>query len=130
MAAQKSWKNTRMLAGVTDCRRSQKWGCRGIFAPGFKPVAAATQGRATGSSVRLGETCGFGQVVELCILGWNHAVLGLPLPCSLRSWKTRCSSNAKLSLSSLEECRRDAVGRKRVKALLLVGHEKVSRGFG
>ena len=26
-----------MLAGVTDCRRSQKWGCKGIWALGFKP---------------------------------------------------------------------------------------------
>ena len=37
MAAQKSWKNTGMLAGVTDCRRSQKWGCKGRWALGFKP---------------------------------------------------------------------------------------------
>ena len=26
-----------MLAGVTDCRRSWKWGCRGRLALGFKP---------------------------------------------------------------------------------------------
>ena len=26
-----------MLAGVTDCRRSWKWGCRGRWALGFKP---------------------------------------------------------------------------------------------
>ena len=26
-----------MLAGVTDCRRSRKWGCRGRLAQGFKP---------------------------------------------------------------------------------------------
>ena len=26
-----------MLAGVTDFRRSQKWGCRGRLALGFKP---------------------------------------------------------------------------------------------
>ena len=25
-----------MLAGVTDCRRSQKWGCKGRWALGFK----------------------------------------------------------------------------------------------
>ena len=37
MAAQESWKNMGMLAGVTDCRRSQKWGCRGRLALGFKP---------------------------------------------------------------------------------------------
>ena len=37
MAAQKSWKNMGILAGVADCGRSRKWGCRGRFAPGFKP---------------------------------------------------------------------------------------------
>ena len=26
-----------MLAGVTDCRKSQKWGCKGRWALGFKP---------------------------------------------------------------------------------------------
>ena len=31
------------------------------------------------------------------------------------SWEARCSSDAELSLSSLEECRRDAAGRKGVK---------------
>ena len=54
----------------------------------------------------------------------------LPLPNSLGSWKARCSSDAELSLSSLEERRKDAAGRKGVKGLLLVGHEKVPRGFG
>ena len=53
----------------------------------------------------------------------------LPLPHSLGSWKARCSSDAELSLSSLEECRRDIVGRKGVKELLLVGQEKVPCGF-
>ena len=56
--------------------------------------------------------------------------LGLPLPHSIGSWKARCSSNAELSLSSLEECRRDTAGRKGVKGLLLVGHEEVPCGFG
>ena len=57
--------------------------------------------------------------------------LGLPLPHSLGSWKAKCSSDAELSLSSLEECRRDALGRKGVKGLSLVGQEKkVPRGFG
>ena len=59
----------------------------------------------------------------------NHVALGLPLPHSLGSWKARCSSDAELSLSSLEECRRDTEGRKGVKGLLLVGHEKVQYGF-
>ena len=56
--------------------------------------------------------------------------LGLPLPHSLGSWKAKCSSDAELSLSSLEECRRDALGRKGVKGLSLVGHKRVPRGFG
>ena len=60
----------------------------------------------------------------------NHAVLGLPLPRCLESRKSRRSSNAELSLSSLEECRRDIAGRKGVKGLLLVGQEKVPRGSG
>ena len=34
------------------------------------------------------------------------------------------------SLSSLEECRRDVMGRKGVKGSLLVGHEKGPGGFG
>ena len=55
---------------------------------------------------------------------------GLSLSHSLGSWKAGCSSDIELSLSSLEECRRDTVGRKGVKGLLLVGHEKVPRGFG
>ncbi|KAF6086283.1 hypothetical protein HJG60_008475 [Phyllostomus discolor] len=59
-----------------------------------------------------------------------HTALGLPLPCSLGSWKVGCSSDAELSPSSLEECRRDTVGRKGVKGLLPVGHEEVPRGFG
>ena len=37
MAAKKGWKNTVMLAGVTDCGRSQKWGCRGRLVLGYKP---------------------------------------------------------------------------------------------
>ena len=48
---------------------------------------------------------------------------------SLGSPKARCSSNAELSLSNLEECRRDAAGRKGVKGLLLVGHKKVPYGL-
>ena len=34
------------------------------------------------------------------------------------------------SLSSLEECRRDNAGRKGVKGLLLLGHEKEPWGLG
>ena len=93
-----------MLAGVTDCR-SWKWGCKGKLALGFKPRHGSHDGS-------------------------HQAALGLPLPCSLGSQQARCSSDAELSLSSLGECRRDAAGRKGVKGLLLVGREKVPRGFG
>ena len=33
-----------MLAGVTDCRRSQKWGCKGRWALGFKPRPGSHRG--------------------------------------------------------------------------------------
>ena len=98
MTAQKNWKKMGMLAGVADCGRSQKWGCRGRLALGFIPRSGSHDKR-------------------------NHTALGLPLPHSLGSWKARCSSNAELSLSSLKECRRDAAGRKGIKGLLLVGQE-------
>ena len=42
-----------MLAGVTDCSRSQKWGCRGKLALGFKP--------RHGSQTREREPGGFGK---------------------------------------------------------------------
>ena len=44
MAAQLSWKNTGMLAGVTDCRRSWKWGCRGRWALGYNLATTAVEG--------------------------------------------------------------------------------------
>ena len=34
-----------MLAGVTDCRRGQKWGCKGRWALGFKPRPGSHRGR-------------------------------------------------------------------------------------
>ena len=63
-------------------------------------------------------------------LGETMRLWVLPLPNSLGSWKARCSSDAEFSLSSLEECRRDTMGRKGVKGFLLVGHEKVPCDFG
>ena len=92
-------------SSVANCGRSRKWGCRGRLALGFKPRLGSHNKR-------------------------NHVALGLPLPLSLGSQKARCSSNAELSLSSLDECRRDAAGRKGVKGLLLVGHKKAPHGFG
>ena len=97
LAAQKGWENTGRLPGVADCGRSQKWGCRGRLVPGLKP--------RLGSHARRG----------------NHAVWGLPWPHSLGSQKARCSSDTGLSLSSLEECRRDAAGKNGVEGLLLGG---------
>ena len=37
--------------------------------------------------------------IHVALAGENHAALGLPLPCSLGSWKARCSSDAELSLA-------------------------------
>ena len=37
MTAQKSWKNTGMLAAVANCGRNWKWCSRGRLALGFKP---------------------------------------------------------------------------------------------
>ena len=52
MAPGKPWKkNKGMLAGVTDCGRSQKWGCRGRLALGFQ--------LRRGSHAKWGP-CGFG----------------------------------------------------------------------
>ena len=98
-----------MLAGVADCGRSQKRGRRGRFTSRFKPRCG-----------RVGTTWFAG----LTLWFWgslNH---------SLGSRKARCSSDAELSLSSLEEGRRVVAGRKGVKGLSLVGPEKVPRGFG
>ena len=114
MAAQKSWKNMGLLAGVANCGRSQKWGCRERLALGFKP--------RHGSHARLGPL-GFGE-------SQDHVALGFPLPLSLGSQKARCSNDAELFLRSLEECKRNTAGKKGMKGLLLVGHEKVPRGFG
>ena len=104
MAAQKSWKNMGMLAGVANCGRSRKWGRRGRLVLGFKPRCGSHDKH-------------------------HHAALGLPLPLSLGSRKAGCSSDTELSLSSLEECRGDTEGMKGVKELLLLGHEKVKWGF-
>ena len=60
-----------MLAGVTDCRRSWKWGCRGRLALGFKPRCGSLRG---------GGPCGFGEKRE------DHVVLRSSLlPCGLGS---------------------------------------------
>ena len=44
MAAQKSWKNMGLRAGVADCGKSWKWGYRGRVALGLNPDMAAMQG--------------------------------------------------------------------------------------
>ena len=70
-----------------------------------------------------GEPRSFGKV-------WNHKAFGPHLPRSLGSQKARCSNDAELSLSSLEECGRDTEGRKGVKGLLLLGQKMMPHGFG
>ena len=50
-----------MLAGVTDCRRSQKWGCRGRRALGFKPRRGSRrEGRSRGFGGEERGPLGFG----------------------------------------------------------------------
>ena len=65
MAAQKSWKNTGMLAGVTDCRRSRKWGCKGSGALGFKPRCSSHRGREPRGSEGKGRGPGSGSFGEV-----------------------------------------------------------------
>ena len=107
-----------MLAGVTDCRRSQKWGYRGRRALGFKPRHGSrikrgphnSEGEERGPCGFGGEergSCSFGEVNRE-----DHVVLGCSfLPRGLGS-------------------RRDFAGKKRGERLLLVGREKVPHGFG
>ena len=116
MAAQESWKNTGMLAGVADCEGVRNGAAEEDLCWDLNPGAQSC-------GLEIGGSCGSGAV-------WTHVVLGLCLLCSLGSWKVRRSSNAELSFSSLEECRRDAAGRKGVKGLSLVGREKVPHVFG
>ena len=76
MAAQKSWKNMGMLASVADCGRSQKWGCRGRLALGFKP---------RGGSHDKNHHTAFAEKNHMALAGENLSALGLPLPRSLGS---------------------------------------------
>ena len=51
-----------MLAGVTGCRRSQKWGCKGRWALGFKPRCGSHRERGPrGSEGEEGRPRGFGE---------------------------------------------------------------------
>ena len=97
-----------MLAGVTDCRRSQKWGCKGRWALGFKPRPSSHRVEET---TRLQSKWG-GDHAALKESREDHEVLGcFFLSCSLGS-------------------RRDFARKKGERGLLLVGHEKVPHGFG
>ena len=59
-----------MLAGVTDCRRSWKWGCRGRLVLGFKPRHGSHARRGPHSFGREGRgPHSFGTV------GWGHVAL-------------------------------------------------------
>ena len=86
-----------MLAGVTDCGRSRKWGCRGRWALGFKarcgshtkrgPMALTEKGENHAALAEWGPW-GFGKRE-------SHMALGCSLlPCGLGSrrdfaWKKR-----------------------------------------
>ena len=106
-----------MLAGVTDCRRSGKWSCRGKLSLGFKPRHSSHRergprgfgGEHRGPRGIGGEEKGprgFGGVGE------DHVALGCSLlPRGLGS-------------------RRDFAWKKRGERFLLVGHVKVPHGFG
>ena len=71
-----------MLAGVTDCRRSWKWGCRGRLAVGFKPRhGSLREGGPRGSEGEERGPCGFGgEERGSCSFGEvnreDHVVLG------------------------------------------------------
>ena len=68
-----------MLAGVTDCRRSWKWGCRGRLELGFNPrLGSHTSERTTRLWWRRGERGppGFGGIG-----GENHVALAEWGPC-------------------------------------------------
>ena len=102
-----------MLAGVTDCRRSRKWGCRGRRALGFKPRNRQPNQRGLR---------GFGRETTRQ-LGRNR--LG---PCSLGELGPHdfgVLSFAKW-LRQQEILCLEEKGRKE----LLVGHEKVPHGSG
>ena len=48
-----------MLAGVADCRRSQKWGCKGRWALGFKPRPGSHKKKRPRGSIVVGRTTRF-----------------------------------------------------------------------
>ena len=107
-----------MLASVAKCGKSWKWGCRGRLALGFKPRCGSCDKKnhmalAGNHHAALAEE--------------NHVALGLPLSRGLGRRKAWCSRDAEISLSSLQECRRDAAGRKGVKGFLLVGEMGLMR---
>ena len=69
-----------MLAGVADCRRSQKWGCKGRWALGFKPRPGShRKKRPRGSKVNGEDHKVLGEKEETTRLqskwGGDHAAL-------------------------------------------------------
>ena len=58
-----------MLAGVTDCRRGRKWGCKGKWALGFRPSHGSHR-RGPRSSEGKREDCQGSEAEEK-----DHAVL-------------------------------------------------------
>ena len=69
-----------MLAGVADCRRSQKWVCKGRWALGFKPRPGSHRRKRPRGSIRVGRTKRFwgrkGETTRLQSSGEDHKVLG------------------------------------------------------
>ena len=72
-----------MLAGVTDCGRSRKWGCRGRLAWDLKPGVAAIAGEDHRALAEKGE---------------NHAALAEWGPRGSNSADGACSLNHRLLL--------------------------------
>ena len=122
-----------MLAGVADCRRSRKWGCKGSWALGKKPRPGSHKKRPCGSEVKK-RPRGF-KVVGRTTRFWGRRRRP-------RGSKVNRENDHAVLKESKEvlECfflprglgsRRDfAAIEKGEKGLLLVGREKVPHGFG
>ena len=99
-----------MLSGVTDCRRSQKWGCRGRLALGFKSRCSShTRKRTTQFwGTRERGLCSFGGVA-----GENHAALAEWGPCGGDTPDGARSLNHELLLLFLRHSTPDMAERER-----------------
>ena len=94
-----------MLAGVTGCRRSQKWGCRGRLVLGFKPRSTSqTREKTVWLWQRRGRgSCSFGRVnrEDHTVFGEkrkDHAALAEWGPCGCNTADGAWSLNHRLLL--------------------------------